>query len=182
MRFFGGLGLAGMAVSLLTFVYLTLLYVLTDTQQRKKAPDLYCSRRVMIISVLLLLVGFLAELIASQGERIAGSGARLLREKYRASASVDLDLGAHHRSASASDSSGAVRPRRPGRCWRRYRGLAMPISPRTYSPGPTATKARRPSFRFPEEPVTPDASADDLRRGNVVAGGGGWSVRHQRRT
>ena len=68
MRFFGGLGLAGMAVSLLTFVYLTLLYVLTDTQQR---PIFIAAGVLAIISVLLLLVGFLAELIVSQGERIA---------------------------------------------------------------------------------------------------------------
>src|SRR5690606_3425141 len=34
MRFFGGLGLAGMMLSLLIFFYLTGLYFFTDTQQR----------------------------------------------------------------------------------------------------------------------------------------------------
>ncbi|MEZ4617994.1 MAG: hypothetical protein R2867_21130 [Caldilineaceae bacterium] len=42
MRFFGGLGLAGVVLSLLTFLYLTALYLFTDTPT---APNLYCSRR-----------------------------------------------------------------------------------------------------------------------------------------
>lgn len=67
MRFFGGLGLAGMAISLTTFVYLTLLYILTDTQQR---PIFLAAGILAVISVVLFLVGFLAELIVSQGERI----------------------------------------------------------------------------------------------------------------
>ena len=67
MRFFGGLGLAGISLSLITFVYLTLLYLLTDTQQR---PIFLTAGILAVISVLLLLVGFLAELIVSQGERI----------------------------------------------------------------------------------------------------------------
>ncbi|MDQ3249955.1 MAG: hypothetical protein M3Q45_12215, partial [Chloroflexota bacterium] len=67
MRFFGGLGLAGITVSLLTFVYLTLLYVFANTQQR---PVFIAAGILAVISVLLLLVGFLAELIVSQGERI----------------------------------------------------------------------------------------------------------------
>ncbi len=67
MRFFGGIGLAGMGLSVLTFLYLTGLYVFTDTQQR---PVFIAAGVLAIISVLLLLVGFLAELIVSQGERI----------------------------------------------------------------------------------------------------------------
>jgi glycosyltransferase involved in cell wall biosynthesis len=67
MRFFGGLGLAGMAISLAIFIYLTFLYVLTDTQQR---PIFYAAGILAVISVLLFLVGFLAELIVTQGERI----------------------------------------------------------------------------------------------------------------
>jgi uncharacterized membrane protein YkgB len=67
MRFFGGLGLAGMVLSLLTFLYLTGLYVFAETQQR---PIFIAAGVLAIISVLLLLVGFLAELIVSQGERI----------------------------------------------------------------------------------------------------------------
>ncbi len=67
MRFFGGLGLAGIVLSLLTFVYLTGLYIFTDTQQR---PVFLTAGILAVISVLLLLVGFLAELIVTQGERI----------------------------------------------------------------------------------------------------------------
>ncbi|MBI3958112.1 MAG: glycosyltransferase [Chloroflexi bacterium] len=67
MRFFGGLGLAGIVISLLTFLYLTGLYVFTDTQQR---PIFIAAGILAVISVLLFLVGFLAELIVSQTERI----------------------------------------------------------------------------------------------------------------
>jgi len=67
MRFFGGLGLGGIATSLLTFLYLTGLYIFTDTQQR---PIFIAAGILAIISVLLFLVGFLAELIVSQTERI----------------------------------------------------------------------------------------------------------------
>jgi glycosyltransferase involved in cell wall biosynthesis len=74
MRFFGGLGLTGMVISLLTFLYLTGLYLFTDTQQR---PIFIAAGILAVISVLLLLVGFLAELIVSQGERIARLEERL---------------------------------------------------------------------------------------------------------
>lgn len=67
MRFFGGMGLAGIAASLLTFLYLTGLYVFADTQQR---PIFIAAGILAVISVLLFLVGFLAELIVSQTERI----------------------------------------------------------------------------------------------------------------
>lgn len=76
MRFFGGMGLIGMAVSMLTFVYLTGLYVFTETQQR---PVFIAAGVLAIISVLLFLVGFLAELIVSQGERIHTLEQRLQR-------------------------------------------------------------------------------------------------------
>ncbi len=68
MRFFGGLGLGGILISLLTFVYLTGLYAFAQTQQR---PVFIAAGILAVISVLLLLVGFLAELIVSQGARIA---------------------------------------------------------------------------------------------------------------
>jgi hypothetical protein len=68
MRFFGGLGLAGIAVSLLTFVYLTLLYLVSETQQR---PIFLAAGILAVISVLLLLVGFVAELIVNQDARLA---------------------------------------------------------------------------------------------------------------
>lgn len=68
MRFFGGLGLSGLGLSAFVFLFLTFLYVLTDTQKR---PIFIAAGILTIISVLLLLVGFLAELIVTQGERIA---------------------------------------------------------------------------------------------------------------
>jgi uncharacterized membrane protein YkgB len=67
MRFFGGLGLAGIGVSLLTFLYLTGLYIFAQTQQR---PVFLAAGILAVISVLLLLVGFVAELIVSQEARI----------------------------------------------------------------------------------------------------------------
>lgn len=74
MRFFGGLGLAGLAISALVVAYLTGLYIFTNTQQR---PIFNAAGVLAIISVLLFLVGFLAELIVSQGERIAQVERRL---------------------------------------------------------------------------------------------------------
>ena len=67
MRFFGGIGLAGMGISLLTFLYLTVLYLATNTQKR---PIFIAAGILAVISVILFVVGFLAELIVTQGERI----------------------------------------------------------------------------------------------------------------
>ncbi len=78
MRFFGGLGLAGLAVSAVLFIYLVGLYALSETQQR---PVFLAASVLAIISVLLFLVGFLAELIVSQGERIANLERRLSRKE-----------------------------------------------------------------------------------------------------
>ena len=68
MRFFGGMGLMGMVVSLVTFFYLTGLYIAFERQQR---PIFIAAGILAVISVILVLVGFLAELIVNQGERIA---------------------------------------------------------------------------------------------------------------
>jgi len=68
MRFFGGLGLAGLLISGATFAWLAALYLFAQTQQR---PIFIAAGVLAIISVLLFLVGFLAELIVTQGERIA---------------------------------------------------------------------------------------------------------------
>jgi glycosyltransferase involved in cell wall biosynthesis len=84
MRFFGGIGLGGMAISLLTFIYLTVLYVFTDTQQR---PIFIAAGILAVISVLLFVVGFLAELTVSQGERIAALERRLYRDRLQADGS-----------------------------------------------------------------------------------------------
>ena len=93
MRFFGGLGLTGILISLLTFLYLTGLYVLTDTQQR---PIFIAAGVLAIISVLLLLVGFLAELIVSQGERINELERRLQRQANAVEASVQESTNENH--------------------------------------------------------------------------------------
>jgi glycosyltransferase involved in cell wall biosynthesis len=78
MRFFGGLGLVGLLVSALIFAYLAGLYLFAETQQR---PIFIAAGVLAIISVLLFLVGFLAELIVSQGERIAILERKLGREE-----------------------------------------------------------------------------------------------------
>lgn len=77
MRFFGGLGLVGLAISLTTFLYLLLLYLFTQTQQR---PIFIGAGVLAIISVLLFLVGFLAELIVTQGERITQMEKKLAQQ------------------------------------------------------------------------------------------------------
>lgn len=76
MRFFGSLGLAGLSLSTLIFIFLSFLYFLTETQKR---PVFIAAGILTIISVLLLLVGFLAELIVTQGERISELEKRLER-------------------------------------------------------------------------------------------------------
>lgn len=74
MRFFGGLGLAGLILSGIVFVYQILLYFLAQTQQR---PVFIAAGILAVISILLLLVGFLAELIVTQGQRIVEVERRL---------------------------------------------------------------------------------------------------------
>lgn len=67
MRFFGGLGLVGLMLSAAVGLYLVLLYLVAATQQR---PIFIAAGILAIVSVLLILVGFLAELIVTQGARI----------------------------------------------------------------------------------------------------------------
>lgn len=74
MRFFGGIGLAGLTISLLTFLYLIALYFVSETQQR---PVFLTAGILAVISVVLILVGFLAELMVSQGERMVQVERRL---------------------------------------------------------------------------------------------------------
>ncbi len=78
MRFFGGLGMLGLIVSTLIFIYLVALYLFSQTQQR---PIFTAVGVLAIISVLLFLVGFLAELIVNQGERIAVLERKLGRDE-----------------------------------------------------------------------------------------------------
>jgi glycosyltransferase involved in cell wall biosynthesis len=76
MRFFGGLGLAGLIIAALTYLYLLGLYLFTNTQQR---PIFQAAGILAVISMLLFLVGFLAELIVTQGERISALEKKLAR-------------------------------------------------------------------------------------------------------
>ena len=78
MRFFGGLGLAGLLISAAVFLYLILLYAFTQTQQR---PIFIAAGVLASVSVLLILVGFLAELIVTQGARIAELERNLLERR-----------------------------------------------------------------------------------------------------
>jgi glycosyltransferase involved in cell wall biosynthesis len=68
MRFFGGLGLSALAVSGLTYVWLLSLWLSTATQKR---PVFLFAGGLAIAGLLLFLIGFLAELIVNQGERLA---------------------------------------------------------------------------------------------------------------
>ncbi|MCC7355403.1 MAG: hypothetical protein IT330_16810, partial [Anaerolineae bacterium] len=67
MRFFGGLGLACLSISGLTYLYLLILWLLEQTQQR---PIFTAAGILALAGLFLFLVGFLAELVVSQGERI----------------------------------------------------------------------------------------------------------------
>ena len=78
MRFFGGLGLAGLLLSAAVFLYLILLYAFAQTQQR---PIFIAAGVLASVSVLLILVGFLAELIVTQGARIAELERNLLERR-----------------------------------------------------------------------------------------------------
>jgi len=74
MRFFGGLGLASLIASGLIFAYLVVLWFTAQTQRR---PIFWTAGGMALAGLLLILVGFLAELIVSQGERIGTLEAEL---------------------------------------------------------------------------------------------------------
>jgi len=74
MRFFGGLGLASLAVSSLTFLYLAYLWFGFAMQKR---PVFWLALGLALAGLLFFLVGFLAELIVAQGDRLAELEARL---------------------------------------------------------------------------------------------------------
>ncbi|HEY63639.1 MAG TPA: glycosyltransferase family 2 protein [Caldilineae bacterium] len=67
MRFFGGLGLAALTASGLIFTYLAYLWFAFETQKR---PIFWLAGGLAIAGLLLILIGFVAELIVSQEERI----------------------------------------------------------------------------------------------------------------
>ncbi len=68
MRFFGGLGLASLVVSGVIFTYLAYLWFVHDTQRR---PIFWMALGLGLAGLLFFLVGFLAELIVAQGDRLS---------------------------------------------------------------------------------------------------------------
>lgn len=74
MRFFGGLGLAAVAASVIIFVFLIWQWISAGRQLR---PIFWAAGGLAIAGLLLFLIGFLAELIVSQGERLAELERRL---------------------------------------------------------------------------------------------------------
>ncbi len=68
MRFFGGLGLASLVISGVIFTYLAYLWFVHDTQRR---PIFWMALGLGLAGLLFFLVGFLAELIVAQGDRLS---------------------------------------------------------------------------------------------------------------
>jgi len=77
MRFFGGLGLAAVMVSGAAYLFLLGLWLVSQTQIR---PLFWAAGGLGIAGLLLFLIGFLAELTVTQGERLEELE-RILRER-----------------------------------------------------------------------------------------------------
>ncbi len=75
MLFFGGIGLVLVAISMVTFAVLAYIYFFADLGQRRPIFDF--AGVVLLVGVLFFVVGFLAELIVSQNERVDDLEARL---------------------------------------------------------------------------------------------------------
>lgn len=67
MRFFGGLGLACLSISGVTYAFLLALWLASQTQKR---PIFIAAGIVGLAGLVLILIGFVTELIVSQGERL----------------------------------------------------------------------------------------------------------------
>ena len=67
MRFFGGLGLGALLISAAAYLFLLVLWIVAQTQIR---PLFLAAGGLAIAGLLLFLIGFLAELIVTQGERL----------------------------------------------------------------------------------------------------------------
>jgi glycosyltransferase involved in cell wall biosynthesis len=74
MRFFGGLGLAAISVSAIVFLFLIWQWISAGRQLR---PIFWAAGGLAIAGLLLFLIGFLAELIVTQGERLSELERRL---------------------------------------------------------------------------------------------------------
>lgn len=68
MRFFGGLGLLALLVSGATFLYLLGLWLIKGAQRR---PIFIGAGLLLIAGLIMILVGFVTELIVNQGDRLA---------------------------------------------------------------------------------------------------------------
>ncbi len=67
MRFFGGIGLGALLISAAAYLFLLVLWIVAQTQIR---PLFWAAGGLAIAGLLLFLIGFLAELIVTQGERL----------------------------------------------------------------------------------------------------------------
>lgn len=67
MRFFGGLGLASLGIAGITFGFLLVLYLVDETQKR---PIFIAASVLALAGLVLILIGFITELIVSQNERL----------------------------------------------------------------------------------------------------------------
>ncbi len=74
MRFFGGLGLATFTVAGLVFLFLAYLWFFQEQTQRR--PVFWTALTLVVAGLLFFLVGFLAEIIVAQGDRLADLEAR----------------------------------------------------------------------------------------------------------
>ena len=74
MLFFGGIGLGIVGVALATFIGLTIIYLASLGQRR---PIFDFAGVLLLVGVLFFVVGFLAELIVNQNERIEELETRL---------------------------------------------------------------------------------------------------------
>ena len=74
MLFFGGIGLGLTAVSLATFAVLAIMYIVSLGQRR---PVFDFAGILLLVGVLFFVVGFLAELIVNQNERVDELEARI---------------------------------------------------------------------------------------------------------
>lgn len=78
MRFFGGMGLALLAVAGVTYAGLAAYYILAQTQIR---PAFIAASVLGLAGLLLFLVGFIAELIVSQTEQIREMEYRMMNDE-----------------------------------------------------------------------------------------------------
>jgi hypothetical protein len=98
MRFFGGLGLGCLGIAGVTYVFLLALWLVDQTQKR---PIFIAASVLALAGLVLLLVGFVAELIVSQGERLREL--ELEVRELRNSESQRATQGQKHQEPTDSD-------------------------------------------------------------------------------